>query len=97
LDGGAQTAESILRQVIGMQERHQGDPHHGNFRWLFEDEAVTDLNAVEFLLEGLVHILLRAADRLSDDEARIFESMRLGRGGRPADVHWTYTNIYLLT
>ena len=98
LDGEAQTPERILRQVIGMQERHQGDPHHGNFRWLFEDEGVTDLNAVEFLLEGLVHILLRAADRLSDGtKSEVFDSMRLAfEEVDRLDVHWTYTNIYLL-
>jgi hypothetical protein len=39
LDGETQTAERILRRVTGMQERHQGDPHCGNFRWLFEDDG----------------------------------------------------------
>jgi hypothetical protein len=98
LDGEAQAAESVIRQVIGMQERQQGHPHHGNFRWLFEDELVTDLNAVEFLLEGLVHILLRAADRLSDETKReVFGCMRLAfEEVDRLDVHWTYTNIYLL-
>jgi hypothetical protein len=98
LDGEVQIAERILHKVIGMQERRQGDPHHGNFRWLFEDEVVTDLNAVQFLLEGLVHILQRAADRLSDGTTReIFDCMRLAfEEVDRLDVHWTYTNIYLL-
>jgi hypothetical protein len=96
--GGGPTAEGIIRQVLAMQERHQGDPHYGNFRWLYEDDVVTDLNAVEFVLEVLVHILLRAADRLSDEIKRaIFDSMRLANQEVDhLDVHWTYTNIYLL-
>jgi len=98
IDGEPRTAERIIRQVIGMQERHESDPHHGNFRWLYEDEIVTDLNAVEFLLEGLVHILQRAAGRLSDETKReIFDCMRLAfEEVDRLDVHWTYTNIYLL-
>jgi hypothetical protein len=98
LDGEIETAERVIRQIIGMQESQQGHPHHGNFRWLFEDEVVTDLNAVEFLLEGLVHILLRVADRLSDEtKHEVFDRMRLAfEEVDRLDVHWTYTNIYLL-
>jgi hypothetical protein len=98
LDGEAQIAERIISQVMGMQEQHEGDAHRGNFRWLFEDEVVTDLNAVEFVLEGLVHILLRAGNRLSDGIKReVFDCMRLAfEEVDRLDVHWTYTNIYLL-
>lgn len=98
LDGETETAERVIRQVIGMQERHEGDPHRGNFRWLFEDEVVTDLNAVEFVLEGLFHIFVRSGHRLSDRAKReVFESMRLAfQEVERLDVHWTYTNIYLL-
>ncbi|MEX0785019.1 MAG: hypothetical protein WD939_00125 [Dehalococcoidia bacterium] len=90
--------ERIIRNVLSMQERRDGDPHHGNFRWLYEDEVITDLNAVEFVLEGLTHILLHARDRLSPALlAEIDGAMRLGFVEVDnLDVHWTYTNIYLL-
>jgi hypothetical protein len=94
----ASEAERIIRQVLTMQERRAGDPHEGNFRWLYEDDGVTDLNAVEFVLECLTHILLRASDRLSDGLLEeVDEAMRLAfREVDRLDVHWTYTNIYLL-
>ncbi|HEX5479972.1 MAG TPA: hypothetical protein VFY79_09655 [Dehalococcoidia bacterium] len=97
-EGDAATAEGIIAVVLAMQERRQDDPHYGNFRWWHEDRVVIDLNAVEFMLEGLTHILLRFGDRLSEDTKRAaFETMRLGFGEIDRlDVHWTYTNIYLL-
>lgn len=97
-EGETAEAERVIRQVLTMQERRPGDPHLGNFRWLYEDEVITDLNSVEFVLEGLVHILLRARDRLSEETRReVFETMRLGfQEVERLDVHWTYTNIYLL-
>ena len=91
-------AERAIRQVLTMQERRDGDPHRGNFRWLYEDENVTDLNSVEFVLEGLTNVLHRAADRLSDAmRGEIDGAMRLAfEEVDRLDVHWTYTNIYLL-
>jgi hypothetical protein len=90
-------AERIIAQVLTAQDR-SGGPHHGNFRWFYEDETVEDLNAVEFALERLVHILLRAGDRLSPRTRKAIEhAMRLGfEEIERLDVHWTYTNIYLL-
>lgn len=58
------SAGLIIRRVLGAQVADADDPHCGNFRWFYEDEAVFDLNAVEFAIERLVHILLRVADRL---------------------------------
>ena len=97
-EGDAATAERIIAAVLAMQERREDDPHHGNFRWWHEDPVVIDLNAVEFMLEGLTHILLRFADRLSEGTRRaVFDAMRLGFDEIDRlDVHWTYTNIYLL-
>lgn len=97
-EGDAATAERIIASVLSMQERRDDDPHYGNFRWWHEDPVVIDLNAVEFMLEGLSHILLRFADRLSEGTKRaVFEAMHLGFDAIDRlDVHWTYTNIYLL-
>ena len=56
-------AETVLDVVLGCQERRAGDPHHGNFTWMLEDDHVEDLNAVEFNLEHLIPMMLRYADR----------------------------------
>ena len=88
-------AEPIVSKVLAMQELREGDPHYGNFRWHFEDEAVADLNACQFVLEALVRMPL---DKLSPDvRQRVFEAMRLAFvEAERLDVHWTYTNIFLL-
>jgi len=81
-----------------MQETRPGNAHFGNFRWLFEDETVTDLNAVEFMLEALALIMLHFEDRLSPLlRERIREAMRLGLPEiERLNVHLSYTNICLL-
>jgi hypothetical protein len=91
-------AEKIIGRVLSMQETRSGNAHFGNFRWLFEDEVVTDLNAVEFMLEALALIMLRFEDRLSPLlRERVREAMRLGlREIERLDVHLSYTNICLL-
>jgi hypothetical protein len=97
-EGDAQVAEGIIACVLDLQELRDGDPHRGNFRWFAEDEVVTDLNACQFVVEALVHLLIRLPDRLSQDLlARIFDTMRLAfdEAGH-LDVHWTYTNIDLM-
>ncbi len=91
-------AEDIIRRVLGTQVSDPNDHYRGNFRWFYEVEPVFDLNAVEFMLERLVHILLRVSDRLSaPSRSLIHDSMRLGfEEVRRLDVHWSYTNIFLL-
>ena len=100
LDGGerAALAEEIIAAVLSAQERNPRSPRRGNFRWFYEDETVEDLNAAEFVLERLVHILLRCGGRLSAGcRSAIEESMRLAfEEVERLDVHWTYANIYLL-
>ncbi len=97
-DGDANEAERNVLNVLSMQERREGDPHYGNFKWLFEDEGVTDLNAVEFVLEGLTNILVRVRDKLSSSSLdQVDDAIRLGLLEIDSlNVHWTYTNIYLL-
>lgn len=93
-EGDITGASAIVERVLTMQERREGDPHHGNFRWHFEDGDVIDLNACQFVLEALVHMPL---DRLPDElRGRVHEAMRLALAeAQRLDVHWTYTNIYL--
>ena len=96
-DDGSEAERNILN-VLSMQERREGDPHYGNFKWLYEDEGVTDLNAVEFVLEGLTNILARVRDKLSSSTLEQVENaMRVGLLEIDSlNVHWTYTNIYVL-
>ena len=91
-------AETVLDVVLGCQERRAGDPHHGNFTWMLEDDHVEDLNAVEFNLEHLIPMMIRHADRLSPAiQARVLDAIRLGLDEiRRLDVSVAYTNICLL-
>jgi hypothetical protein len=102
-DGDIATVERILRNVAAMQELRPHDAHYGNFRWLQEDAGVTDLNAVEFILDGL-NALVR--DLAADDGRRhdgadgvielIHDMMALGLEEIDRlDVHPSYTNIAL--
>jgi hypothetical protein len=100
-EGGSENltlAEEVIDKVLFMQETRPGNAHFGNFRWLFEDDGVTDLNAVEFMLEALAVIVLRSGDQLSPRlQERIREAMRLGlQEIERLDVHLSYTNICLL-
>ncbi len=52
-------AEKVLDAVLGCQERREGDPHYGSFKWVLEDDVVQDLNAVEFNLEYLIPMMLQ--------------------------------------
>ncbi|MEO8458664.1 MAG: hypothetical protein ABI559_12745, partial [Chloroflexota bacterium] len=93
--GDIALAEAIIERVLELQELREDDPHHGNFRWHAEDEAVVDLNACQFVLEALVRLPL---DKLRDDLCEcVLKAIRLAfvESAR-LDVHWTYTNIYLL-
>jgi len=85
-------------RALDLQELREGDPHCGNFRWFLEDEAVTDLNACQFVMEAFVWLLLQAGGRLTGPlKERIFGSMKLALcEAERLDVHWMYTNIYLL-
>jgi len=96
LDSGyTALAEQIVEIVLQMQERREDDPHFGNFRWHWEDECIVDLNACQFVLEALVRMPL---NKLSPAlRERVFDAMWLAFvEAELLDVHWTYTNIYLL-
>jgi hypothetical protein len=91
-------AGKVLDVVLGCQERRAGDPHHGNFTWMLEDDHVEDLNAVEFNLEHLTPMMLRHAGRLPDAlQKRVLDAIRSGLDEiRRLDVSIAYTNICLL-
>ncbi|MDC3956769.1 hypothetical protein [Polyangium jinanense] len=91
-------SERILVAVLRCQERDERDPHYGNFYWMREDEVVEDLNAVEFVLEALIPMMLQHGDRLSSVmHDRVLESVRLGLEEiRRLDVLVAYTNIAVL-
>jgi hypothetical protein len=91
-------AEQILAAVLRCQEQDPNDPHVGNFYWMAEDTVVEDLNAVEFVLEALIPMMRRHADRLPAPLAeRVLNAIRAGLAEiRRLDVHIAYTNITLL-
>ncbi len=89
--------ERIIDAVASMQELREEDAHYGNFRWFFEDECVTDLNGVEFALDGLCGLLIEHARKLSPRTADSIRSM-IALGLQEIDrldVHPSYTNIVL--
>jgi hypothetical protein len=99
-EGGADAiarAARIIDVVASMQETRPDDAHYGNFRWFFEDAGVTDLNAVEFVLDGLNEIVREGAGKLPDASlARVREMIALGLEEIDRlDVHLSYTNIAL--
>jgi hypothetical protein len=90
-------AERAIRAVLAVQERREQDAHHGNFRWMLEDEGVTDLNGVEFMLDGLNFIIREYSAVLSaaiTEEIREAIALGLAEIDR-LDVHPSYTNIAL--
>lgn len=90
-----ETAAKVLDAVIACQEQREGARHQGNFLWNREDEAIRDLNGVEFVLRHLIPMMIRHGDRLPEDaRARVLRCIRLGVDEiRQMDVAVTYTNI----
>lgn len=88
-------ALKVLDAVLGCQELHHNDAHYGNFKWSLEDEAVEDLNAVEFTLSHLIPMMLMFGDRVPQPmHDRVLESIRLGLDEiKRLDVSIAYTNI----
>lgn len=90
-------AEAVLQRVMESQERNAGAAHYGGFRWFREEEAVEDLNAVEFTLYYLIPMMLQYQDRLTPKTRReVLESIRLGlEEVRRVDVGLKYTNVVI--
>lgn len=91
-------AEKVLDATLACQELDQRDPHYGNFYWMREDAVVEDLNAVEFVLEALIPMMLRHGDRLAPDlRGQVRARIRLGLDEiRRLDVLVAYSNITIL-
>ena len=88
-------AEAVINAVLNCQDMDTRSPRCGNFKWEYEDAAVEDLNAVQFVLIRLIPLLLNHSDRLS---ARLVERMKprihLGLDEvRRIDVSPIYSNI----
>lgn len=93
----AQRAERAIRAVLAMQETRPGDAHCGNFRWTLEEEAVSDLNGVEFTLEELISLLRSHGQQLQPTiVAEMRDAIALGLEEIDRlDVDLSYTNIAL--
>lgn len=91
-------AQQVLAAALACQERDPRDPHVGNFYWMREDTEVEDLNAVEFVLEALIPMMLHHAERLPEAlREQLLESIRLGLAEiARLDVLVAYTNITAL-
>ena len=91
-------AEQVLDVVLSCQEHNPDDPHAGNFYWMFEDDTVQDLNAVEFCLEHLIPMMLQHSDRLAaTTQDKTLDAIRFGlKEIARLDVLVAYTNICLL-
>ena len=92
-----QRAERIIAYIAQMQETRDGDAHRGNFRWYHELPVVTDLNSVEFVLDGLNALLIEHQPALSPQALEsILAMISLGLEEIDRlDVHPSYTNIVL--
>ncbi|MBV7334098.1 hypothetical protein KFU94_38865 [Chloroflexi bacterium TSY] len=90
-------AAAIVAAVLESQEIRERHPHRGNWRWLADDPEVGDLNAVQFVLRGLLPLLVDHGDYLPIDlQERCRESVRLAlEEEERLDVAPTYTNIHI--
>ncbi|MBI3972364.1 MAG: hypothetical protein HY332_13880 [Chloroflexi bacterium] len=92
-------AAAIVGAVLDGQERSPNHPHRGNFRWLADDEEVTDLNAVQFVLRALLPLLILHGERLPPDTLdRCRDAVRLAlEEEEHMAVAPTYTNIHVMS
>lgn len=90
-------AEKTLEAALQYQETRESNPHRGNFLWEAEDEAVEDLNAVEFCLFQIIPILIEFDHHLSPKiQEQCKQAVRLGLEEiARIDVHPRYTNIVI--
>ncbi len=92
------TVERIIHRALQAQERQLDHIHYGAFKWMDEDQGVTDLNAVQFVLEHLLPLYIDYGERLSPDvRAEILDAVRIAtRELESLNVSVAYTNIALL-
>ena len=89
---------SLLALVRRMQDHDPKSLHWGNFRWYWRDAAMTDANAVEFVMHDALLIHIRHRDWLPvEARGELDELLRLGvEGCRRHRVPTDYTNIAIL-
>ena len=90
-------AEEIIPALLLSQDTTPSSPTYGAFKWELETPMVDDLNAVEFLLDGLVPMMIKDGHKLSPKTAkRLRSSIRLAlHNVNQVDVGFKYTNIIL--
>ena len=92
-------AAAIVAAVLESQERSPKHPHRGNWLWLADDDEVADINAVQFVLRGLLPLLVRYGSLLPPDlvqTCRRRVAFALEEQER-MDVAPTFTNIHLMS
>ncbi len=94
----AEEANRILRRILEHQDLRPGSETFGNFFWMTHWNSVKDLNAVSFLVSGLVYSYLRFGEKLepSTKSALVEAFPRVLAGIRGHRVRWQYTNIFFL-
>ncbi len=100
-DKDMETAEAVLSALLAYQETRIDHPHRGNFPWMAEDREVEDLNAVEFILQNLISLMIDHGDRVKEWSSKLHEDLiaAITIGLEEIvrlDVHIGYTNITLL-
>ncbi|MFY0654953.1 MAG: hypothetical protein JXQ96_23180 [Cyclobacteriaceae bacterium] len=90
-------AEKIVPGLLSCQDTNPKSPTFGGFKWEVETPMVDDLNAVEFLLDGLIPMMIRDGHLLSSAiDGRLREAIRMALVNvDKVDVHYKYTNIIL--
>ncbi len=92
-------ATAIVSAVLESQERSPRHPHRGNWLWLADDDEVADINAVQFVLQGLLPVLVRYDHLLPAELVQdCREAVRLAlEEEERMDVAPTFTNIHLMS
>ena len=92
-------AIAIVAAVLESQELAPQHPHVGNWLWLTDDEEVADINAVQFVLRGLLPVLVRHGHLLPEnllETCRTRVRLALAEEER-IDVAPTYSNIHIMS
>ena len=95
--GAVREAAAIVEAVLESQELSPCHPHRGNWLWLADDPEIADINAVQFVLRGLLPLLCSYGHLLPDGlQSLCRERVRLALDEQERmDVAPTYTNIHI--
>ena len=97
-DADIERASRIVKQALTTQNTVENSHRYGNFKWVYEDKSVTDINAVQFCLWSLIELHRNFSELLDSELVEavrqavaigLFEVLDL-------DVPWHYTNIFLI-